>query len=100
MHPDRGQELFSLLRMGFVVKSSELKGQRVTIKVNETPCRVTLPGSDYEPLTKTTTGVIERFVNMPAGPIGFLHADDGSKVAFDAGCDITVGKIEIELHTH
>ena len=79
------------------MKASELVGHRATIKVHKTPCRVVY--GDCEVLTETVTGRLTKFINMPAGPIGFIEV---GKVlfAFDAGADIEAGKIEIELQNH
>ena len=80
------------------MKSSELIGQRVRIVVNETPCACRMDGHDV--LTETVTGKIERFIRMPAGPIGVLRTDDGRAIVFDAYNDIGLGKIELERITH
>lgn len=77
------------------MNAKDLKGTRVTIQVNEAPCRCIYPGSEI--LTETVTGTIRGFKQIPAGPIGFLETDAGSLVCFDAGADIASGKIEIQL---
>jgi hypothetical protein len=51
-------------------------------------------------LTQTVEGEAIRFEKMPCGPIGFIKRDDGKIVCFDAGGDIQLGKIEIELLGH
>lgn len=77
------------------VKASSLIGQKMTLIVNRTPCAVRMDGSDI--LTKTTTGILSRFIEVPAGAIGILVADDGRTIAFDAYNDLRNGAIEIEL---
>ena len=77
------------------MKSSEIVGKRLRVIVNEEPCHVVMDGC--ERLTATIEGTAERFFGMPGGPIGVVRRDDGSRVSFDAGFDIKLGKIELEL---
>jgi hypothetical protein len=77
------------------MKAAELRNKRVRIIVHSTPCMCVHTGCI--PLTETVEGTILKFEKMPCGPIGFLTTDDGHRICFDAGCDISAGTIEIEL---
>lgn len=80
------------------MKASKLKGQRLRIVVNETPCRCRWP--DFDILTETVEGRCLGFKKMPGGGIGFIETDDGQRICFDADLDVKAGRIEIELLTH
>lgn len=77
------------------IPSKELIGKDARLIVHKKPCKVVSHG--HEPLTETTTGILTRFIKMPGGPIGFMETEEGKKICFDAGFDISSGKIEIEL---
>lgn len=77
------------------MKSTELIGRKVTLVVDGTPCRCLAQG--YLPLTATVSGTIERMEMMPAGAVGYLKADDGRKICFDADSDIKRGVLTIEV---
>lgn len=79
------------------MKARDLVGRRVTIIVHRTPCRCSILGSDFDLLTTSTSGRIERFIDAPNGALGILSADDGRRILFDAASDIHLGKIEIEV---
>ena len=77
------------------MKSSELIGKRVTLRVNKTPCEVVMDGT--VPLVESVSGIIRKMFKMPCGAVGVLEDDGGNLIAFDAELDIKAGIIEIEL---
>lgn len=78
-----------------VMNSEDLRGRRVTLQVDgkEPPAMIAI--GDYRPLIVTVAGRIDDFVFWPGGPVGLLTADDGTKIAFDAGLDIINGRVTI-----
>ena len=77
------------------MKYSQLVGLNVELIVHGTPCRCI--GDGFEILTETTSGRIERFIQMPGGHIGVLLAEDGRRILFDAFSDIKNGTVEIAI---
>lgn len=80
--------------MSETMTASQLKGKRVRLVVNRTPCIITLEG--VIPLCRTTYATFEGYENYPAGPILFARDDAGNRIGFDVR-DVRSGKVVIEV---